>query len=69
MPAELNPLQRESRKTASFHDRTARELYAPRFGAIGIPAVAAGLRTRKAERATPAFRDIPAILRHGPEVD
>ncbi len=60
---------RETRRTASFHDASARDLYAPRFGSIGISAVAAGLSLGKARRATPAARDIPAILRHGPEAD
>jgi hypothetical protein len=60
--------RRETRRTASFHDASARETYARRFGAIGISAVAAsaGLAARKAERTTPRAGDIPAILRAGP---
>jgi hypothetical protein len=65
--------RRESAKSASFHDHSARELYARRFGAIGISAVAAGLAQSRslarARRATPAARDIPAILRFGPEAE
>lgn len=69
MLTELQPARREPRKSASFHDLTARETYAPRFGAIGIQAVAAGLHARKAVRQAPSVRDIPAILRRGPEAD
>lgn len=69
MPTDLQSVRREPRKSASFHDTAARELYAPRFGAIGIQAVAAGLQGRGAQRSTPAAREIPAILRNGPEVD
>ncbi len=69
MLTETQSPRRETRRTASFHDHSARELYAPRFGAIGIQAVAAGLAGRKAVRQTPPATDIPAILRHGPEVD
>jgi hypothetical protein len=60
--------RRETRRTASFHDASARETYARHFGTIGISAVAAGagLASRKAERSTPRLVDIPAILRAAP---
>lgn len=58
--------RRDQRKSASFHDAAARAVYTPRFGAIGIAAVAAHASLGKAVRATPAASDIPAILRAGP---
>jgi hypothetical protein len=61
--------RRESPRTASFHDLSARDLYARRFGVIGIPAVAASLAQMRVKRATPAARDLPAILRFGPEAE
>ncbi len=67
MPSDVQ--RRETRKSANFHDITARDLYVRHFGAIGIAAVAAGAQQRKAVRATPAARDIPAILRFGPEAE
>jgi hypothetical protein len=67
MPSDVQ--RRDSRKTANFHDHAARDLYVRHFGAIGIAAVAAGASQRATSRATPAARDIPAILRHGPEAD
>jgi hypothetical protein len=67
MPSDVQ--RRETRKTASFHDLSAQDLYTKRFGAIGISAVAAGLTLRRAKRATPAASDIPAILRFGPEAE
>lgn len=69
MLTELQPARREPRKSASFHDVAARETYASRFGAIGISAIVAGLHARRTARQTPAVRDIPAILRRGPEAD
>lgn len=69
MPTERQSPRREPRINASFHDMAAQELYVSRFRAIGISAVAAGVRARKTTRATPPHRDIPAILLHGPEVD
>jgi hypothetical protein len=69
MSGEPSHQLRESRRTASFHDHSARDLYARRFGSIGISAVAAGVSQRRAVRPAVAARDIPAILRAGPEVD
>lgn len=67
MPSDVQ--RREMRASASFHDHSARDLYARHFRAIGIAAVAAGAMQRKAVRATPAATDIPAILRYGPEAE
>lgn len=67
MPSDVQ--RRDQRKTASFHDAAARDLYTRHFGAIGIAAVAAHASLRKATRATPAASDIPAILRFGPEAE
>jgi hypothetical protein len=61
--------RRDARKSANFHDVTARDLYARQFGSIGIAAVVAGANQRKSVRSTPATRDIPAILRFGPEAE
>jgi hypothetical protein len=69
MSGETSHQPREPRRTASFHDLTARDLYARRFGSIGIPAVAAGVSQRRAVRPAVAPRDIPAILRAGPEAE
>ncbi|MCO4053855.1 MAG: hypothetical protein HEQ16_07350 [Bosea sp.] len=61
--------RRDARKSANFHDVTARDLYARQFRSIGIAAVLAGANQHKSVRATPAARDIPAILRFGPEAE
>jgi hypothetical protein len=61
--------RRQPRRSANFHDASARELYAAHYGAIRIGAVAAHAAQRKTVRATPAITDIPAILRFGPEAE
>jgi|GEM_PF-4625768 hypothetical protein len=61
--------RREPRISANFHDKSASDLYARHYRAIGIAAVAAGASQRKGLRATPSARDIPAILRFGPEAE
>ncbi len=63
------PDQREQRKSANFHDASARDLYASQYRAIGIAAVAAGAQQRAVTRAAPSPLDIPAILRFGPETE
>ena len=65
MPSDVQ--RREQPKTANFHDRIARDLYARHYGAIGIAAVAAGASQQKTVPSAPVTRDMPAILRHGPE--
>ncbi len=65
MPSDVQ--RRDRRKTANFHDHAARDLYVHHYGAIGIAAVAAGASQQRTARLTPVARDIPAILRHGPE--
>mgnify|MGYP007006639520 FL=1 len=67
LPSDVQ--RRQSRRTANFHDASARELYVAHFGAIGIGAVAAHAAQRKTVRAAPAIIDIPAILRFGPEAE
>jgi hypothetical protein len=47
----------------NFHAETARAAYAPKFRAIGIPAVAAGAYAMRHRPKTPRPSDIPAILR------
>jgi hypothetical protein len=64
MSIDISP-RRETRKTASFHDASARAIYGSRFGTIAIPAVAAGVTQTRTRRATPAVHELPAILRHG----
>lgn len=61
--------RRETRKSANFHDLSARDMYSRHYGAIGIAAVLASASQRKAVRATPAVTDIPGILRFGPEAE
>jgi hypothetical protein len=61
MPTEAH--RRETRKSANFHDTSARELYARHFTPIGIAAVAAGAAQHRSVRRPPSPRDIPAILR------
>jgi hypothetical protein len=67
MPSDLQ--RRPVQPAPQFHDSQAPGTVTPRFGAIAIPAVRAGLmsKPRRAHNAGP--RAIPAILRHGPESD
>ncbi len=62
----MPPVQtrRENPRSANFHDDAARQVYAPRFRAIGIAAVAAGTRRSAVPKAL-SPRDVPAILRNG----
>ncbi len=47
----------------NFHADSARRDYAPKFRAIGIPAVAAGAHAIRPRPPKPAITQIPAILR------
>ena len=61
------------RGSASFHDAAARDLYAARFGAIGIASVAAGARMHAQRKLNAASRTAvnarPPILLIRPESD
>ena len=65
MPSDVQ--RRDQPSTANFHDHAARDLYVRHYAAIGIAAVAAGASQQKTVPTQPVIRDIPAILRHGPE--
>ncbi len=50
----------------NFHSTEARR-YDAQFGAIGIPAVAAGAQSMRMQAQKPKMTDIPAVLRQLPE--
>jgi len=53
-----------AQRSASFHDASARDVYAARFRPIAIPAVVAGTRWSPAAL-TSQHRSVPTFLRNG----
>lgn len=67
MPSDIT--RRPVSGQAQFHDSHAPGTVTPRFGAVAIPAVRAGLQSKPRRAVISAPRELPAILRNGPESD